>query len=109
MVIGSRVVISALVATTIDKNIGLRGYDESIIAGPIIEDDAAIGAGATILPGVRICAGSIVGAGAVVTKDVPPKTLVIGIPARVVRDLDKLSETCRSSGYLLYRSAESLS
>lgn len=87
MQIGSNVFISALVATTNDNNLGLRGYDESFIKGPIIEDNVRIGAGATILPGVRICAGSLVGAGAVVTRDVPAKKLVMGIPARIVKDL----------------------
>lgn len=48
-----------------------------------VEDRVAIGAGAVILPGVRIGADSLIGAGAVVTKDVPPKCCVIGNPARV--------------------------
>ena len=86
MTIGSHVFISSLVATTNDSNIGLKGYDESSIRGPVIEDHAMVGAGANILPGVRVGAGAIVGAGAVVTRDVPPKTLVMGIPARIVRD-----------------------
>ena len=48
---------------------------------------ATIGANATILPGITIGEGSMVGAGAVVTKDVPPRTLVVGNPARPVRTL----------------------
>jgi acetyltransferase-like isoleucine patch superfamily enzyme len=52
-----------------------------------IMDGAWIGARVTILPGVTVGAGSIVAAGAVVTKDVPPDTLVAGIPAKVVKDL----------------------
>lgn len=47
-----------------------------------------IGSGAIILPGVTIGDGSIVAAGAVVTRDVPPRTLVAGMPARLVRQLD---------------------
>lgn len=47
-----------------------------------------IGARAVILPGVRIGAGSVVAAGAVVTRDVPANTLVAGVPARVVRTLE---------------------
>lgn len=50
-----------------------------------IEDDVAIGSGATILCGVRVGKGAVVGAGAVVTRDVPPGATVVGNPARVVR------------------------
>lgn len=49
---------------------------------PIIEDDVSIGAGAVILPGVRLGRGCRIGAGAVVTKDVEPHTTVYGSPAR---------------------------
>ena len=52
----------------------------------VIEDDVWIGANATVLPGVRIGEGAVVGAGAVVTGDVPPGAVVMGIPARVVRE-----------------------
>ena len=51
----------------------------------IVEDDVWIGAGSTILPGRRIGKGSIVGAGAVVTKDVEPYSIVGGNPARLLR------------------------
>ena len=47
-----------------------------------------MGSGATILAGVTIGEGAIVGAGSVVTKDVPPRTVVAGNPARVLRTLD---------------------
>lgn len=53
-----------------------------------IEDGASIGAAAVILPGLRIGAGAMVGAGSVVTRDVPAHALVVGNPARVVRYLD---------------------
>lgn len=52
-----------------------------------VERGASIGSGATILGGVTIGAGAIVGAGAVVTKDVAPRTVVVGTPARVLRSL----------------------
>ena len=58
--------------------------------GPvIIKDDVFIGRGATILPGVTIGPRAIVGAGAVVSQDVPPNSVVAGNPARVIRTLDE--------------------
>lgn len=51
----------------------------------IIEHDVWIGHGAILLPGVRIGIGAVIGAGAVVTKDVPPFTIVAGVPAKVLR------------------------
>jgi len=53
----------------------------------VIKRNAWIGAGATILPGVTIGENSIVAAGAVVSRDVPPNTVVAGVPARVVKAL----------------------
>jgi acetyltransferase-like isoleucine patch superfamily enzyme len=55
--------------------------------GIAIEDDVWIGAGAIIADGVRIGQGAVVAAGAVVTEDVPPHTVVAGVPARVVREI----------------------
>ncbi|WP_331272794.1 DapH/DapD/GlmU-related protein [Motilibacter deserti] len=52
----------------------------------VIEDDVWIGANVVILPGRTISTGSIVGAGSVVTKDVPPRTVVAGNPAVVVKN-----------------------
>ena len=52
-----------------------------------IKDNAWIGGGAIVLPGVTVGENAIVGAGAVVTKDIPPNTLAVGNPARVVRPL----------------------
>ena len=51
----------------------------------VLEDNVWIGANASIIQGVRIGTGSIVGAGAVVTKDVEPYTVVGGVPARIIR------------------------
>ncbi|MBU3059024.1 acyltransferase [Pseudomonas indica] len=53
-----------------------------------IERGASIGAGAVILPGLTIGERAMVGAGAVVTRDVPARALVVGNPARIVRYLD---------------------
>ncbi len=55
--------------------------------GVVIEDNAWIAAGAIVLPGVRVGTGSIVAAGAVVTHDVEPNTVVAGIPAKPIRNL----------------------
>ena len=60
-------------------------YDHRIVRGPIaIEDYAWLGGRVTILPGVRIGKGAIIGAGSVVTRDVEPLAVVVGNPARVV-------------------------
>jgi acetyltransferase-like isoleucine patch superfamily enzyme len=53
--------------------------------GIVIEDDAWLGAGSILTDGVRIGQGSVVGAGAVVTEDVPPHTVVAGVPAHPVK------------------------
>lgn len=50
--------------------------------GPTLEDHVSVGANATILPGVTVGEGSFVAAGAVVHEDVPPETLVVGVPGR---------------------------
>jgi acetyltransferase-like isoleucine patch superfamily enzyme len=62
--------------------IALQGETRS---GIVIEDDVWIGANVTILDGCRIGRGSVVAAGAVVTQDVPPLSIVAGVPARVVK------------------------
>lgn len=56
--------------------------------GIVIEDDVWLGAGAIITDGVRVGQGAVVAAGAVVTKDVPPHTVVGGVPAKVIKEID---------------------
>lgn len=58
----------------------------------IVEDDVWIGAGAIILAGVKLHRCSIIGAGSVVTKNVPEKTVVAGVPARYLKDVPELEE-----------------
>ncbi len=57
------------------------------LAGPVIERRAMIGANVTLLPGVRIGAGSLIGAGSVVTGDIPPGVVAAGVPAKVIREI----------------------
>jgi galactoside O-acetyltransferase len=64
--------------------INLQGHNAGKI---LIQDDVWIGAGCVILPDVTIGKGAVVGAGAVVTKDVPPYALAGGVPARVIKDI----------------------
>lgn len=61
----------------------------AVIHSAHIEGGCLIGIGAIILNGVRVGAGSIVGAGAVVNKDVPPRSLVVGVPGKVLRALSE--------------------
>jgi maltose O-acetyltransferase len=70
--------------SSVDVPMNQQGFSEP--RPIVIEDDVWIGAGATILPGVRIGRGSIIGAGAVVPRDVPAWSVAVGNPARVVRD-----------------------
>ena len=59
-----------------------------VVAAPIaIGRNVWLGAGATVLQGVTVGADAVVAAGAVVTRDVPPRTLVAGVPARVLREI----------------------
>jgi acetyltransferase-like isoleucine patch superfamily enzyme len=70
--------------TDSDKRIDEQG----VTTMPVhLEDDIWVGANATILPGVSIGQHSVVAAGAVVTKDVPPHSLVAGVPAKVIKQI----------------------
>jgi len=66
----------------------LQRHFPALAAPVVIERGAFVGAQALVLPGLRIGAGSFVAAGSVVTQDVPPHTLVAGVPARVLRTLE---------------------
>ncbi len=89
--VGDRVSIAqrVTIVTASDPNYS-RLYDHvNVVRGKVeVNDDAWIGAGAIILPNITIGRGAIVGAGAVVTKDVPDFTVVAGVPARRIKKLD---------------------
>ena len=59
----------------------------AVVHSAYIERGSLIGIGAVVLDGVRVGSGSIVGAGAVVSRDVPPLSLVVGVPAKQLRDV----------------------
>jgi acetyltransferase-like isoleucine patch superfamily enzyme len=86
MTIGEDVFIAMNVSSANDNAMGADSYDEDQIVGPTIGARARIGVGAVLLPGVRIGQDAIVAAGALVTRDVPERATVIGLPARQVGD-----------------------
>lgn len=95
MRVGNDVFISLHVGSTNDNAVGKHGYSEDAVIGPTIEDGAMIGVGASLLPGVVIGRGAIVGAAAVVTRDVAERTVVMGIPARAMRTVEDPAATAQ--------------
>ena len=87
--LGERVFLAPGVVFTDDPHPICPRYLECVL-GATVEDDVSIGGNATILPGLRIGAGSLVGAGSVVTRDVAPGTVVAGNPARVIKKVKEL-------------------
>ena len=81
------VFIAPCVVTTNDNFMGRTEQRHGLIKGPTIRRGARIGGGAVLCPGIEIGEEAFVGAGAVVTKDVPARKLVVGNPARVLRDV----------------------
>jgi len=82
------VFIAPCVVTTNDNFMGRTEQRKELMRGPTIRRSARIGGGAILCPGIEIGEEAFVGAGAVVTKDVPPRVMVVGSPARVLRDVD---------------------
>lgn len=87
MKIGNHVFISVLVATTNDNSMGRDSDATGHLMGPIVEDYVTIGAGANLLPGVVVGENAIVGASALVTKNVSKGKVVMGVPAKIIRDV----------------------
>jgi acetyltransferase-like isoleucine patch superfamily enzyme len=88
------VFIAPCVVTTNDNFMGRTERRHELMRGPTIRRGARIGGGAILCPGVEIGEEAFVGAGAVVTKNVEPRMLVVGNPARVLRPVpdDELLE-----------------
>jgi len=88
------VFIAPCVVTTNDNFMGRTERRRELMRGPTIRRSARIGGGAILCPGVEVGEEAFVGAGAIVTKDVPPRVVVVGSPARVLRDVpaDELRE-----------------
>jgi UDP-2-acetamido-3-amino-2,3-dideoxy-glucuronate N-acetyltransferase len=84
VVIGNGVFIGPRVTFTNDKYPPSKDWSDTTVG-----DYVSIGAGAVILPGVKIGAHAMVGAGAVVTRDVPAGAMVYGNPARVIRQKEE--------------------
>jgi acetyltransferase-like isoleucine patch superfamily enzyme len=82
-----QVFIAPCVVTTNDNFMGRTEKRHALRKGPTIRRGARVGGGAILCPSVEIGEEAFVGAGAVVTKDVPPRVIVVGNPARVLRDV----------------------
>ena len=81
------VFIAPCVQTTNDNYMGRTEKRHELMKGPTIRRGARVGGGAVLCPGVEIGSEAFVGAGAVVVRDVPPRTVVVGNPARPLREV----------------------
>jgi acetyltransferase-like isoleucine patch superfamily enzyme len=81
------VFVAPCVVTTNDNFMGRTEQRHALRRGPTLRRGARVGAAAVLLPGVEIGEEAFVGAGAVVTKDVPSRAVVVGNPARVIRQV----------------------
>ncbi len=92
--IGDRVLIGHnVVLATVNHALELEKKRKNHYAPIIIENDVWIGSNVTVLPGIRIGQGAVVAAGAVVTKDVAPLTVVGGVPAKLIKRIEVSQES----------------
>ena len=81
------VFIAPCVITTNDNFMGRTEQRLALMKGPTIRRGARVGGGSVLLPGIEIGEEAFVGAGAVVLRDVPPRAVVVGSPARQIREV----------------------
>jgi acetyltransferase-like isoleucine patch superfamily enzyme len=81
------VFIAPCVVTTNDNFMGRTERRHELVGGPTIRRGARVGGGAVLCPGIEIGEEAFVGAGAVVIRDVPPRAVVVGNPARQIREV----------------------
>jgi acetyltransferase-like isoleucine patch superfamily enzyme len=81
------VFIAPCVVTTNDNFMGRTEKRLALMKGPVVRRGARVGGGAILCPGIEVGEEAFVGAGAVVTKDVPPRMVVVGSPARAIRQV----------------------
>ena len=81
------VFIAPCVVTTNDNFMGRTERRHALLKGPTIRRGARIGGAVCLCPGIEVGEEAFIGAGAVVTKDVPAGTVMVGVPARVLRDV----------------------
>ena len=81
------VFIAPCVATTNDNFMGRTERRHALVKGPTIRRGARVGGAAVLCPGIEIGEEAFVGAGAVVVRDVPPRAVVVGNPARQIREV----------------------
>jgi acetyltransferase-like isoleucine patch superfamily enzyme len=81
------VFIAPCVVTTNDNFMGRTERRHALRKGPTVRRGARVGGAAILLPGIEVGEEAFVGAGAVVTRDVPPRAVVVGNPARVLREV----------------------
>jgi acetyltransferase-like isoleucine patch superfamily enzyme len=86
-IVEDEVFVAPCVITTNDNFMGRTEKRHALRRGPTIRRGARIGGGAVLLPGIEIGEEAFVGAGAVVLADVPPRAVVVGNPARRIRDV----------------------
>jgi len=84
--------VTLLAENHVFDDLDLPIKEQGVVRSAIhIEDDCWLGAGSTVLAGVTVGHGSVVAAGSVVTKDVPPGSVVAGVPAKLVRSRNATS------------------